>query len=181
MVLIDNLNASYDAVEQFIISGHKRIGIINGPQNVYTAKERLKGYRRVHKDYSVEIDDDLICYGDYKIDSGYSMCNQLLNLSQPPTAIYITNYEMTLGAIMALNERGVKIPDEVSVIGFDNLQLARIIQPPLSIVSQPMKKIGETAANLLLKRLSGNKGNYPEIIRLKTDIIIRGSIKGMDK
>jgi len=111
-VLVDNLNASYNAVEQLIIHGHKRIGIICGPRDIYTANERLKGYLRVHEDYDMQVDSALIKYGDYKMESGYNMLIDLINSDNPPTAVFVTNYEMTLGAVMAINEKNIKIPEE---------------------------------------------------------------------
>jgi len=176
-VLVDNLNASYDAVEQLITKGHKKIGIICGPQNIFTAEERLKGYIRVHEDYSMAIDENLIKNGDNEIESGYSLLNELIDSVNPPTAIFVTNYEMTLGAIMAVNERNIKMPDELSFIGFDNLQMAKIVKPTLSIVVQPMELIGETAANILLKRLKGDMSNFPAMFRLKTELVIKDSIR----
>lgn len=179
VVLVDNLNASYDAVEQFIIRGHKRIGIIGGPKDVFTAEERLKGYYRVHEDYSMNVDNNYIKHGDYKVDSGYKLLNELMELNEPPTAVYVTNYEMTLGAIMAVNERNIVVPDELSIIGFDNLELARIVKPPLSVIIQPMEEIGQKAAETLLKRLSGDMSNFPTIFRLKTNLQIKGSVKSI--
>lgn len=178
-VLVDNLNASYDAVEYLITQGHKRIGIIVGPKDIFTAQERLKGYLRVFEDYSLTVDHSMVKTGDYQIESGYRLLNELLDASEPPTAVFVTNYEMTLGAIMAVNERNVKIPDELSLIGFDNLQLAKIVKPPLSIVVQPMQQIGETAANILLKRLKGDMTNFPSMFRLKTEILIKESVRNI--
>lgn len=179
VVLVDNLNASYNAVEQFITRGHKRIGIICGPKGVFTAEERLKGYYRVHEDYSLEVKDELIKYGDYKVDSGYNLLFELMDMKEPPTAIFVTNYEMTLGVIMAINERNIVVPEELSLIGFDNLQLAKIIKPALSVVIQPMQKIGETSAELLLKRLNGDMSNFPARFRLKAEVIIKDSLKNI--
>ena len=177
MVLVDNLNASYTAVEHLIINGHKRIGIICGPEDIYTTQERLKGYLRVHEDYSIQVDYDLIKYGDYQLQSGYDLLMELMNLDPQPTAVFTTNYEMTLGAIIAINERNVKIPEELSFIGFDNLQMSNIVKPPLSIVVQPMQQIGETAANILLKRLKGDTSNFPSLFRLKTEVLIKDSVR----
>lgn len=177
VVLVDNLNSSYDAVEELITRGHKRIGIISGPKDVYTAKERLKGYRRVHEDYSMTIDEKLIKYGDYNVDSGYELLNEFLKMKEPPTAVFITNYEMTLGAIMAINENNVVVPDKLSIIGYDNLQMAKIVKPSLSIVVQPMKVIGETAAEVLLRRLNSDVSNFPQRYRLKTEILIQESVR----
>lgn len=179
VVLVDNLNATYDAVEQFIMRGHKRIGIISGPDDVYTAQERLKGYLRVHEDYSMPVYKELIKYGDYKEDSGYRILNEFMDMEDHPTAIIITNYEMTLGAIMAVNERNIVVPDEVSLIGFDNLLMAKIIKPPLSIVIQPMQSIGETSAEVLLKRLNGDMSNFPIRFRLKADVLIKSSVRNI--
>lgn len=177
VVLVDNLNSSYDAVEELITKGHKRIGIISGPRDVYTAMERLKGYYRVHEDYSMTIDEELIKYGDYNIDSGYELLSEFLRMKEPPTAVFITNYEMTLGAIMAINENNVVVPEQLSIIGYDNLQMAKIVKPSLSIVVQPMKAIGETAAEVLLRRLNEDVSNFPQRYRLKTEILIQESVR----
>jgi LacI family transcriptional regulator len=179
-VLVDNLNASYNAVEQLIILGHKRIGIICGPGDIYTAQERLKGYERVHEDYAMTIDSELIKKGDYQVESGYRLLLELIKMKEPPTAVLVTNYEMTLGAVMAINESDIKVPDDISLIGFDNLQLAKVVKPPLSIVVQPVKQIGEVAANMILRRLKGDNSNFPSMIRLKTELILKDSIKKIE-
>ncbi len=180
VVLVDNLNASYNAVEQLIIRGHKRIGIVVGPEDVYTAQERLKGYIRVHEDYGREVDPGLIKYGDYQMQSGYELFQELLQVDPPPTAVYVTNYEMTLGAVIAINETNLKIPEDLSVIGFDNLALARIVKPSLSIVVQPMQQIGEVAAQMLLKRLKKDLSGFPAVVRLKTELLIRDSVRSIE-
>ncbi len=179
-VLVDNLNASYNAVEQLIILGHKRIGIICGPEDIYTAQERLKGYERVHEDYDMTIEIELIKKGDYQVESGYRLLLELIEMEEPPTAVLVTNYEMTLGAVMAINESDIKVPDDISIIGFDNLQLAKVVKPPLSIVIQPVKQIGEVAANMILRRLKGDNSNFPSMIRLKTELMLKDSIKKVE-
>ena len=176
-VLVDNLNASYHAVEHLLVRGHRRIGIIGGPEDIYTASERLKGYRRVHEDYAIAVDESLVLNGDYRVESGFRLMESFLRRSDRPSAVYVTNYEMTLGAIMALNENRTRIPEELSVIGFDNLQMARIVKPTLTIVVQPMQAIGETAANLLLRRLKGDSAGFPAIHRLKTELILGESVQ----
>lgn len=176
-VLVDNLNAAYNAVEHLIVQGHRRIGIIGGPSSIYTAQERLKGYRRVHEDFDRPIDAELILEGDYGLESGYRLMENFLKRSNPPTAVFITNYEMTLGAIMALNDSPIRVPEEMSIIGFDNQQLARIVKPALSIVVQPIQSIGETAASVLLQRLKGEQTGFPVIHRLKTNLILGGSVR----
>jgi LacI family transcriptional regulator len=115
--------------------------------------------------------------GDYGIDSGYALFNELVDGPGKPTAVFVTNYEMTLGAVMAANERNIRFPDSLSFIGFDNLQMARVVKPKLSIVAQPMEQIGETAAGILLKRLRGDTGNFPVMVRLKTSLLPGESVK----
>lgn len=179
VVLVDNLNGSYSAVEQFIIKGHKRISIISGPEDIFTAQERLKGYHRVHEDYTISINNELIKYGDYSIDSGYNLLRELWKLEEPPTAVFVTNYEMTLGAIMAINELNIIVPEQLSIIGFDNLQMSKIVKPQLSIVVQPMQLIGETAAEILLKRLNEDMSGFPAKFRLKTELLMKESVKSI--
>jgi len=176
-VLVDNMNAAYDVVEQLITRGHRRIGIITGPQSIYTASERLKGYSRVHEDYSIPIDGNLIKYGNYKMNGGYDLLKELIEMENPPTAVFVTNYEMTLGAIMAINEINIAIPDRLSIIGFDSLELTKIVKPSLSLVFQPLKEIGETAGEIIIKRIKGDFASFPEMHRLKTKFVMGGSVK----
>lgn len=175
-VLADNLNASYQAVEALITRKHKRIGIICGPETTYTSEERYKGYLRVHDDYDIEIDDGLLFNSDYTVEGGYEAITELWNMGKRPTAVMVTNYEMTIGAIMAINDLGIIVPDDLSIIGFDNIQMSKVVRPPLSIVEQPMKEIGNTAAKLLVKRLKGDYKSFPATYRLKTDIHIKESV-----
>lgn len=170
-VLVDNLNASYGAVERLITCGHRRIGIICGPEGVFTARERYLGYARVLGDYGMVVDEALVKKGDYGMQSGHRLFNELLDAKEPPTALFVTNYEMTLGAVMAANERNIRFPSDLSFIGFDNLQMAQVLKPRLTIVTQPMEQIGETAANIMLRRLRGDTGNFPAMVRLKTTLV----------
>lgn len=176
MVLADNLNSSYKAVEELITRKHKRIGIICGPENTYTADERRKGYERVHHDYDVEIDETLIKNGDYSVENGYYALQELWGLEKRPTAVLVTNYEMTIGAIMAINDLQISIPGELSIIGYDNIQMAKVVKPALSIVEQPMIEIGMTAAQILLRRLKGDFSDFPAVVRLKTQVHIKESV-----
>jgi len=175
-VLIDNLNASYEAVEHLIVMGHRRIGIINGPTHIFTAEERMRGYYRVHEDYAISVDQDLIVCGDYRMDTAYEQAMKMLTSERAPTALFVTNYEMTLGALMAINDLNLKVPEDCSFIGFDNIALANIIKPPLTIVVQPTSEIVEMAAQLLLKRMKGNFESFPELIRMKTKLIKKNTV-----
>lgn len=176
-VVADSVNGAYQGVEAIINRGHRRIGIIAGPQNVYTARERLEGYLRALKDYSIEVADDLITYSHYTHASGAEELEKLLTLECPPTAIFISNYETTMGAVKSILEKGMVIGRDISVFGYDQLELSRILNPPLSVVVQPMDGIGRRAAELLIKRMKGDMTGFPVISRLKTEIVLTDSIK----
>jgi len=166
-VVADNLNAVYGAVESLFRKNHRRIGIIVGPQSISTAYERMVGYRRVHEDYHIPVDEALIQVGNYDVESGYRLFCVLMDLPEPPTAICVTNYDMTVGAIMAAHARDVTLPSQVDFIGFDNIDLSAIVTPPLQILEQPMEEIGGEAAECILRRLGGDS-SPARLLRLKS-------------
>lgn len=179
-VLTDNSNATYNAVEQFIINGHRRIGIIIGPPDISTAYERRLGYERVHCDYSIPVDPALIRIGDYSIGSGYGAMTELLDMENPPTAVIGTNHEMTMGAVACTYERKMHIPNDISFIGYDEIQLTQIINPPLTIVMQPTQDIAKHTAEILLKRMQGDDSSFPQVHRFKTTLLLHESIRSLE-
>ena len=168
-IVADNLNAIYGAIEGLFQKKHRRIGIIVGPQDISTAYERMVGYRRVYEDYHIPLDESLIKIGNYDLESGYRLFNELMDAPEPPTAVCVTNYDMTVGAITAAHERGIELPTQVDFIGFDNIDLCAIVTPPLSIVEQPMDEMGQAAARLMLQRLEGST-EPPQLLRLKSKL-----------
>ncbi len=176
-VLVDNTSATYNAVEELVTNGHRRIGLIIGPDDITTAYERKLGYQRVMQDYGIALDPNLICEGDYSISSGYSAMNRLLDMDTPPTAVMGTNHEMTMGAITAVYERKMHIPDDISFIGYDEIQLTRVINPPITIVMQPVREIAEKTAELLLLRMTQDYSEFPRFHRLKAELVMQQSIK----
>lgn len=168
-VVVDNLNAVYVGVEHLIGRGHRRIGLIAGPQSISTARERAIGYRRVLEDYCLPVDEMLIAAGNYDLESGSRLFGALLDLPQPPTAMFVTNYDMTIGALMAAHERGVRLPEDLDFIGYDNVELFSILSPRLEIVEQPTSEIARRAAELLIARLSGDR-SPGRLLRLKARI-----------
>lgn len=178
-VVVDNINAVYQAIEELIILGHRRIAMIGGPDGIYTAVERYEGYKRVFADYNMAVDEALILHGDYTADTGYALMKEIMQLDQPPTAVFISNYEMTIGAMMAINEMGIQVPEQLSVIGFDQLELSKLIRPSLSVVVQPMAEIGQKAAEILYRRMKGDRENYPQMVRLKARFLRGQSIRAL--
>lgn len=171
-VLVDNKGAARDAIQRLLQAGHRKIGIIAGGKEVYTAEERFQGYLQALEQAELPQEDSLIVRGDYTIRGGSRGIKELTERNPDMTAVFISNYEMTLGAIIELNELGVRIPEEMSVIGFDNIEFAKACIPRLSIVSQPTKELGRRAAKLMLKRLEEeNEQTEFETVRLSTSFI----------
>lgn len=184
-IVIDNLNATYGAVEQLINAGHRHIGIIVGPLDISTANERLIGYRRALEDYGIAPDtteggnangvfpqdgdkDSMVQIGCYDFESGYRQFNKFMDMANPPTALCVTNYDMTMGAVTAAHERNVILGKDIGFVGFDAVDLCHIVTPPLSIVEQPTMLMGQKAGEILLKRMAGEALPHPQVIRLKS-------------
>ncbi len=180
-VLVDNLNAVKKAIQKLIDNGHTRIGMIGGPEDVFTAQERMLGYRLALMEAGIVPEDRLISHGDYTIDGGVSCIKNLIQNNKDMTAVFVANYEMTLGTVIGINEAGIKIPEDLSVIGFDNVEFARACQPKLTIVTQPMKEIACKVAELILRRIDNNEDKDFEIYKLQTEILEGNSIKNNSK
>lgn len=176
VVMVDNISASERAISHLVENGHKEIGIVVGPNEIFTSQERLKGYKEALNRKKIKVNEDNIVFSNYTVQGGYESLKQLVKKNKDMTAVFMTNYEMTLGAIIAINELGIKIPEDISFIGFDNLQLSRIVKPKLSIVDQPLEDIGKNAANLMLKRLGEDKSKAKKKIQLMTTLIERDSV-----
>jgi LacI family transcriptional regulator len=172
-VLSDNIGGAYLATKHLIERGHKRIGIVLGIPGATTTEERLLGYRQALEEAGIPFSEDLVVWGGYRMEGGRKACAKLLSLSDPPTAIFSTNNLMTVGVLQELSHRGIKIPEEVAVVGFDDLEWAEIVYPPLTTVAQRPYEIGRTAFNLLLERLqSKEKHGYKEV-RIAVELKVR--------
>lgn len=183
-VLVDNEKAAEDAMELFYEKGHREIGIIGGPEEISTAQERLKGYEKACRKLGLKRKDSLIYHGDYTIQGGVQGLEKLVRDNPDMTAVFVTNYEMTMGAVIGLNELGIQMPSQVSMIGFDNLQFARACNPKLTIVSQPTQRIARETARIMLERLECTEADREQqaermriIEKLETEIIMGRSVQ----
>lgn len=173
-VEIDNFLGAYEAVGHLIKLGHKRIAFIGGPTNISTSRERRRGYMEAHQQANLPIDKKLILTGNYKQESGRALTYQMLDLPKPPTALFVTNGPMSMGALEVIHRRNLKVPDDLAMIGFDDLPWAEALDPPLSVVRQPTYEMGKAAAEMLLKRL--NEPTLPfALLRLRPQLILRKS------
>lgn len=174
-VLVDNQRAAQQAMELLFENGHRNIGIIGGPEDIFTAQKRLEGYCKAYETAGIPVRESLICHGNYTIQGGVRALEELVKRNPDMTAVFCANYEMTLGAVIGANELGIRIPEQISLIGFDNLPFARACTPKLTIVFQPTKEIGHEVADMILTRLEGNDG--PRITHeLQAEIIMGKSI-----
>ena len=180
-VSIDNSNASYRAVDLLIRNGHKDIAIICGTKNSFNSCERYRGFQEAMKDNDLRPNDAYIKWGDFGTRSGFDCMTELLDGETMPSAIYITNYYMTLGALIAINQKNIIVPDDISIVGFDYFESMDVIKPPLTIVEQPVNELGKNIAKIILSRINGDQTDHPEHIMIKTDLIIKKSIKNMKK
>ncbi len=178
-VLVDNKKAAEDAVRYFIERGHRNIGIIGGPEEVFTAQERMAGYYKALESAGIPVSESLIWHGDYTIQGGVRGLEELVQNNPEMTAVFVTNYEMTMGAMIGVNELGIRIPEQLSMIGFDNLQFARACNPKLTIVAQPTDGIAREVAKVMLNHLENAGETSGELFseKLETEIIAGKSVR----
>ncbi len=173
-VEIDNRRGAVEAVSHLLQRGHRRIGVISGPADSSTGRARLAGCREALEDAGLSLPLELIRYGDYKQESGRLLTLDLLARCEPPTALFVANNLMTIGAIEAIHARQLRLPTDVALVGFDDLPLAAVFNPPLTVVRQPAYEVGRSAAELLFLRLE-DPLRPPASITLLPELVVRGS------
>lgn len=173
-VEVDNHVGAFKAVEHIIAQGHRRIGLIGGPADSSTGRERLRGYKDAHVAAGLPVKTELVRFGDFKQMSGHTLAHELLSLGEPPSALFVCNGLMMIGALEAIAARGLRIPKQVAIVGYDELPLASVFNPPLTVVKQPAYEVGKCAAELLLKRLQDPK-HPPTSLKLLPELIVRKS------
>ena len=177
-VLVDNVAGAYRATEYLIKLGHRRIGIIAGRDRITTVRERLQGYLNALRDYEIPCDETLIARSDlYTVEGGHQALAELLQCRPFPSAIFSSAGVSTIGALLELQQRGIRIPDELSFIGFDDENWGRLINPPLTVVSQPVHEIAQEATQLMIQMIQGWSRKEFRRIVLHTDLIIRQSCR----
>ena len=155
VVTTDNLNSSREATDYLLSMGHRKIGILCGPKEIYTARERLAGYLDAYRRIGCEPDMQLVEVTEYSMKGGYDGFFRLYERRPDITALFATSYDITIGAIMAVQNKQLAIPEQLSFVGFDDILLTDVIRPRLTLVSQPMHRIGTVAANHLRKLMTG--------------------------
>jgi LacI family transcriptional regulator len=195
-VLVDNINGSYAVIEHLINKGHRRIGFIGGDMRLTSARERYEGYKRALQDYCIPIDEAIIKFGDYHVQGGFDLMKQFAETPSAPSYVFVSNHFMHIGATKYLmqhrigknKDNGMKqntemkentetmqsaeTKQELHIASFDDMELSSLLGFCKVRVSQPMMEIGSKAAQMIISRINKEEIHFPQIIRLKTELVI---------
>lgn len=173
-VYIDDYLGAYNAVQYLVESGHERIATIKGQEIFITTRQRLNGYIDVLKKYNIKVRDEYIVQGGSTPESGYEAMESLLKTNPLPSAVFVSNDIMAVGALKACNQKGLRVPEDISIMGFDDMDFSKYLIPSLTTVRKPRRQMGREGALMLMDILNKKelKGKFKEI---KTELVIRES------
>ncbi len=173
-----NWQGAYKATEYLIKLGHKRIGFITGSMDLGAATDRLDGYKSALRTHHIPEDPDLIYEGTFDQPDGYAGASALLDLGDIPTAIFASNDVMAMGAMDAVRNRGLRVPEDISILGFDDIPQSAMVRPALTTVRQPLEQMGRVATQMLIDILTKPEKETDQM-KLPTELIIRGSVQSL--
>jgi DNA-binding LacI/PurR family transcriptional regulator len=174
-ILLNDKQGAYQATRYLVEQGHQKIAVIQGVKGFKSSFDRMQGCQQAANEYGIEFCEDFLRQGDYGFESGYNNMKELLTLLERPTAVFCFNDDMALGAMKAAYERGLKIPDDLAVVGFDDSFFSLYTMPSLTTVRRPIKKMSQVGASCLLDILNG-QGKLTDRIYIDTTLIIRDSV-----
>jgi LacI family transcriptional regulator/LacI family repressor for deo operon, udp, cdd, tsx, nupC, and nupG len=174
VIVVDNQHGAFKAIELLLKLGHTHIGFIAGKPQIPTTIQRLRGYEDALREYDIERDKSLIKFGDSKFKSGKELTKELLETDCPPTALFTGNNLITLGALETIHKRGLQIPNDIAIVGFDDMFWSISLNPPLTAVRQPGYEICRWAVEMLLQRIENPNRMYTTV-EFKTELMIRQS------
>lgn len=179
IVQCDSEGGAYQLVNLLLNLGHKHIVMINGPDDVSTSIERMEGYRRAMRENGL-MDYEQVHFGKFNQSSGYEITKRIIQQNPKPTAIFAANNLIALGTLMALDNLGLHVPQDVAVVGFDDLPPNLVVNPILTVASQPAYEMGRKATQLLLERLENKNGEecLNQVVKLPVELIVRSSSGG---
>jgi LacI family transcriptional regulator len=169
-----NAAGATQAMQHLLGLGHRRIAALTGPRDGKATVDRRRGYYAALAEAGIAPDRELELEGDFRIPSGEELTGRLLDLPEPPTAIFAFNDNMAIGALQAARARGLRVPEDLSIVGFDDLEEAEIVTPPLTTVRQPLAEMGRIAVSILLRLLEGQRLEALHV-ELATRLVVRGS------
>ena len=174
-----HLNGGLLAVRHLLMLGHRRIACIGGPIGVTSGEQRIEGWRMAHTEASVALErvtseETLLWRGGFTCQGGYEAMHAILRTEQPPSAIFVCNDLMAIGALRAAHEVGLRVPEDLSIVGFDDIELSSYTSPPLTTVAQPKERLGAMAVDMLLERVSGRRHEIRNVV-LQPEFRVRSS------
>ena len=175
VVRCDSEGGAYQLTRLLLSLGHRRIAILSGPREVSTAEDRVTGYKRALAENGLNPEQDLIHYGEFTLENGYATTQRVLSIVPRPTALFAANNFIAIGALRALREAGLRVPEDVALVGFDDLPPALVVDPFLTVAAQPAYQMGQRATELLLARLSDQAPEEYQQVVLPTELIVRRS------
>jgi len=173
---IDNVHGSWLATRHLLDAGHRQIATITPPSNYQVTRDRLTGFRKALEERGLRPDPALIVESDWFIEGGYRATVTLLARKQPFTAIFCQNDHMAIGSMKALSEAGLRVPEDISLVGYDDIAIAEHMTPPLTTVWQPKRELGAAAVNLVMEEIKSRDLKEPSVIFLKPRLVRRGSV-----
>ena len=178
-VIIDNVLAGRLAAEELLSNGHRNIAMLNGPAGIYTMQQRQKGFSMGLRTIGWE-EQKHVYRSDFSVEGGYRAGKKIFAASAPPTAVFCSNYEITLGLIMAMNELDIKIHEDVSLIGFDNLMLSNVIKPKITMLVQPIQTIAKQITDLILAQLQAYSTKHT-VVTLEPKLVRGQSVRDLNQ
>ena len=178
--LISNISVDYnkgirEAVQHIVSLGHKRIGFISGPRNLKSARTRRSAFLKCISECGIGHQSRIVVEGNHKVDGGDTAMTQMLSRPDPPTAVLASNDLTAIGALRAINRAGLHVPDDISLIGFDDIEFSQCTQPPLTTIRLSRAELGQKAFDALYRSLQRTIGNEGEVIKVGTSLVLRQS------
>ncbi|EGR0591473.1 substrate-binding domain-containing protein [Vibrio cholerae] len=172
----NSLQGGYMAAKHLIECGHKEIGCITGPLIRHQAQMRYEGYKRALAEAGIAINPDWIVESDFECEGGYQAFEKLYQRGKLPSALFVSNDMMAMGVIQAANQRGLRVPDDLSLIGYDDVHIAKFMTPALTTIHQPKYRLGKAAVDTLLYRLE-NPDTTAQVVQLEPTLVVRNSVR----
>ncbi|EEO01416.1 substrate-binding domain-containing protein [Vibrio cholerae] len=172
----NSLQGGYMAAKHLIECGHKEIGCITGPLIRHQAQMRYEGYKRALAEAGIAINPDWIVESDFECEGGYQAFEKLYQRGKLPSALFVSNDMMAMGVIQAASQRGLRVPDDLSLIGYDDVHIAKFMTPALTTIHQPTYRLGKAAVDTLLYRLE-NPDTTAQVVQLEPTLVVRNSVR----
>lgn len=171
----NSLRGGYMAARHLIDAGHKHIGCITGPLVKHQAQMRYEGYKRALNESNLEFNANWIIEADFECEGGYRAFNKMFDKGPMPSALFVSNDMMAMGVINAAHEKGINIPEQLSIIGYDDIQISKFMTPALTTIHQPKYRLGKAAVEALLNKLDGGQTD-PQVVQLEPTLVERNTV-----